>query len=76
MGFMGEYVGRIYDEVRQRPLFVIDNIRRASTAQKPYVVPEYKPIEAPEPAFVPAAAVAVETRNAPPSVGMPAPAAA
>jgi glycosyltransferase involved in cell wall biosynthesis len=29
MGFMGEYIGRIYDEVRQRPLFVIDNVLRS-----------------------------------------------
>jgi len=76
MGFMGEYIGRIYDEVRQRPLFVIDNIIRASTVHKPYVVPQHRPIEVPEPAFVAVAAVATETTNAPSSVGMPSPAAA
>lgn len=76
MGFMGEYIGRIYDEVRQRPLFVIDNIIRASTVHKPYIVPEHRPIEIPEPAFVPVAAAASETTNAPSPVGMPAPAAA
>ena len=79
VGFMGEYIGRIYDEVRQRPLFVIDNIRRSSTAEKPYIVPAYRPIDIPDPAFVPAitaATAATETRNAPSSVGIPAPAAA
>jgi dolichol-phosphate mannosyltransferase len=31
MGFMGEYIGRIYDEVRHRPLFVIDQVQRADS---------------------------------------------
>jgi glycosyltransferase involved in cell wall biosynthesis len=32
IGFVGEYVGRVYDEVRQRPLFIIDEVLRANTA--------------------------------------------
>lgn len=31
MGFVGEYMGRVYDEVRHRPLFIIDEILRANT---------------------------------------------
>lgn len=43
-GFVGEYIGRIYDEVRARPLFVINNILRSSSADTPYLVREYAPI--------------------------------
>jgi len=32
LGFVGEYVGRVYDEVRHRPLFIIDEVLRANTA--------------------------------------------
>jgi dolichol-phosphate mannosyltransferase len=30
LGILGEYVGRIYDEVKRRPLFLIDQVHRAS----------------------------------------------
>lgn len=32
VGILGEYVGRIYDEVRQRPLSIINNVYRADEA--------------------------------------------
>jgi dolichol-phosphate mannosyltransferase len=76
MGFMGEYIGRIYDEVRQRPLFVIDNVRRASAAAMPYRIPEFGPIEITEPAFASGSVTAVENRNSGPTVVFPTPAAA
>lgn len=62
-GFVGEYVGRIYDEVRARPLFVINNILRHSSAEKPYLVREYSPMEVPQP-LTPEAAMADGTTAA------------
>ncbi len=32
LGIMGEYLGRVYTEVKQRPLFIIASIRRAGEA--------------------------------------------
>ena len=63
MGFVGEYIGRIYDEVRARPLYVINNILRSSSAEKPSLVREYTPFEVqksfvPEPATAQASATA------------------
>jgi len=31
VGILGEYIGRIYDEVKRRPLFLIEDIHRAET---------------------------------------------
>ena len=35
IGLLGEYVGRIYDEVRHRPLFVIQQLHRSEDVRKP-----------------------------------------
>ena len=33
LGLLGEYIGRIYDEVRRRPLYLIHNIHRGHPLQ-------------------------------------------
>lgn len=33
VGLLGEYIGRIYDEVRKRPLFLVHQIHRAETSK-------------------------------------------
>lgn len=35
IGILGEYIGRIYDEVKRRPLFVLRNVHRAGEAAGP-----------------------------------------
>ena len=35
LGIMGEYIGRIYDEVRQRPLYLVDRMIGFDLAAKP-----------------------------------------
>ena len=32
VGILGEYIGRIYDEVRERPISLINEIHRAEVA--------------------------------------------
>jgi polyisoprenyl-phosphate glycosyltransferase len=39
-GLLGEYIGRIYDEVRRRPLFLIQTLHRAQTVPAPKIAPE------------------------------------
>jgi dolichol-phosphate mannosyltransferase len=44
MGILGEYVGRVYDEVRARPLSIINNVYRVSEAA-PARVPQVHDLE-------------------------------
>jgi dolichol-phosphate mannosyltransferase len=39
-GLLGEYIGRIYDEVRRRPLFLIQTLHQAPTVPVPKIAPE------------------------------------
>ncbi len=39
-GLLGEYIGRIYDEVRRRPLFLIQTLHQAPTVPLPKIAPE------------------------------------
>jgi hypothetical protein len=32
VGVLGEYIGRIYDEVKRRPLFFIQQVHRSSSS--------------------------------------------
>jgi dolichol-phosphate mannosyltransferase len=32
MGILGEYIGRIYNEARERPLYIVSEIKRQETA--------------------------------------------
>ena len=46
VGLLGEYIGRIYDEVRKRPLFLIHQIHRAETSKlRPFELPEENALE-------------------------------
>ena len=77
MGFMGEYIGRIYDEVRQRPLFVVNGVHRTPAATRPYLVPDYVPVQIPEAMLAGPKVVVAEPMNAAqPVVVIPTPAAA
>jgi hypothetical protein len=40
VGILGEYVARVYDEVRQRPLSIINHVYRADTAFTSQLAPE------------------------------------
>jgi polyisoprenyl-phosphate glycosyltransferase len=51
-GLLGEYIGRIYDEVRRRPLYLVHKLHQATMAAAPQVVPEATlrvQVSAPEP---------------------------
>src|SRR5215471_94368 len=41
-GLMGEYIGRIYDEVRRRPLYLIDKLHQAQTVPQSQALTETK----------------------------------
>src|SRR5262249_28788687 len=38
MGLLGEYIGRIYDEVRRRPLYVVHKVYRPNTSMESMLV--------------------------------------
>ena len=42
LGVLGEYIGRVYDEVRSRPLSIISNVHRAPAM----IAPQYGRIAA------------------------------
>ena len=51
-----EIIGRIYDEVRRRPLYLVHKLHQATLAAKPQVIPEATvrvQVSAPELAPVP-----------------------
>lgn len=48
LGVLGEYLGRVYDEVRGRPLSIIEKVYRASVMIQPQTTGEYQQTAEPE----------------------------
>jgi hypothetical protein len=45
LGVFGEYLGRVYDEVRRRPLFIVNKVYYASEMNPTQASSEYKRAE-------------------------------
>jgi polyisoprenyl-phosphate glycosyltransferase len=43
VGLLGEYIGRIYDEVKRRPLFLVQRVHRAAAGPDSDSEPEHEP---------------------------------
>ena len=43
LGLMGEYVGRIYDEIKKRPLYIVDSTLGGKHGSQPQATPGNQP---------------------------------